>query len=144
MDPCILRTTSLYKDFKKHRTVNNISLSIIKNTVYGLLGPNGAGESTTLKMIAGLLHPTPGKIMFEGHPWSRNDLAEYRRLIEVDLTAREKIRNAAGSPACDVCLPNGPLNRVGGCPLFGQPTSLTTVRTVRYTAVPKFTHYLAE
>ena len=76
MVPCILRTVDLCKDFKKHRAVNNISLSIEKKTIYGLLGPNGAGKSTTLKMIAGMLHPTSGKIIFEGHPWSRNDLAD--------------------------------------------------------------------
>jgi len=35
-------------------------------------------------------------------------------------------------------------NRVGGCPLVGQPTSHSTVRTVRYTALPKFTRYFAE
>lgn len=97
MDPCILRTVDLCKDFKKHRAVNNISLSIEKKTIYGLLGPNGAGKSTTLKMIAGMLHPTSGKIIFEGHPWSRNDLADIGALVETpplyeNLTARENLK----------------------------------------------------
>jgi len=38
----------------------------------------------------------------------------------------------------------GDLNRVGGHPLFEWPTSHSTVRTVRYTALPKFTHYFAD
>ena len=97
MVPCILRTVDLCKDFKKHRAVNNISLSIEKKTIYGLLGPNGAGKSTTLKMIAGMLHPTSGKIIFEGHPWSRNDLADIGALVETpplyeNLTARENLK----------------------------------------------------
>lgn len=97
MNSYILQTKDLCKDFKKQRVVNNISLSVMKNSIYGLLGPNGAGKSTTLKMIAGMLHPTSGKIIFEGHPWSRNDLTDIGVLIEApplyeNLTARENLK----------------------------------------------------
>lgn len=97
MNSYILQTKDLCKDFKKQRVVNNISLSVMKNSIYGLLGPNGAGKSTTLKMIAGMLHPTSGKIIFEGHPWSRNDLTDIGALIEApplyeNLTARENLK----------------------------------------------------
>ena len=68
MNNYILQTKNLCKTFKKQRAVNNISLSIQKNSIYGLLGPNGAGKSTTLKMITGLLRPTSGNIIFDGHP----------------------------------------------------------------------------
>lgn len=97
MNSYILQTKDLCKDFKKQRAVNGISLSIPKNSVYGLLGPNGAGKSTTLKMITGLLRPTSGEISFEGHQWSRNDLAHIGALIEApplyeNLTARENLK----------------------------------------------------
>jgi len=97
MNPYILQTKDLCKDFKKQRAVNNISLSIMENSIYGLLGPNGAGKSTTLKMITGMLHPTSGRIIFEGHPWSRNDLTDIGALIEApplyeNLTARENLK----------------------------------------------------
>ena len=97
MNSYILQTKDLCKDFKKQRVVNNISLSVMKNSIYGLLGPNGAGKSTILKMIAGMLHPTSGKIIFEGHPWSRNDLTDIGALIEApplyeNLTARENLK----------------------------------------------------
>lgn len=97
MNSYILQTKDLCKDFKKQRVVNNISLSVMKNSIYGLLGPNGAGKSTTLKMIAGMLHPTSGKIIFEGHPWSRNNLTDIGALIEApplyeNLTARENLK----------------------------------------------------
>ena len=54
----ILKTTDLCKNFKGQMAVNNVSLNIQRNSVYGLLGPNGAGKSTTLKMITGILRPT--------------------------------------------------------------------------------------
>ena len=97
MNSYILQTKDLCKDFKKQRVVNNISLSVMKNSIYGLLGPNGAGKSTTLKMIAGMLHPTSGEIIFEGHTWSRNDLTDIGALIEApplyeNLTARENLK----------------------------------------------------
>ena len=54
----ILKTTNICKSFNGQTAVNNISLNIERNSVYGLLGPNGAGKSTTLKMITGILRPT--------------------------------------------------------------------------------------
>ncbi|PRR78040.1 putative ABC transporter ATP-binding protein YxlF [Clostridium liquoris] len=97
MNSYILQTKDLCKDFKKQPAVNNISLSIMENSIYGLLGPNGAGKSTTLKMITGMLHPTSGKIIFEGHPWSRKDLTDIGALIEApplyeNLTAMENLK----------------------------------------------------
>lgn len=93
----ILQTKNLCKTFQKQRAVNNISISIQENSVYGLLGPNGAGKSTTLKMITGMFHKTSGEILFEGHPWSRNDLTDIGALIESpplyeNLTARENLK----------------------------------------------------
>ena len=83
MSKYILETNELTKVFGKQKAVNNVSLKIEENSVYGLLGPNGAGKSTTLKMITGMLHKTSGEIMFEGHEWSRNDLSDIGALIEM-------------------------------------------------------------
>ena len=55
MSKYILETNKLTKVFGKQKAVNNVSLKIEENSVYGLLGPNGAGKSTTLKMITGML-----------------------------------------------------------------------------------------
>ena len=93
----ILRTTDLCKNFKGQKAVNNVSLNIEKNSVYGLLGPNGAGKSTTLKMITGMIRPTSGSIEFDGHKWSRQDLARIGALIETpplydNLTAKENLQ----------------------------------------------------
>lgn len=97
MPDIILETRNLCKSFKKQPAVNNVSLSVPRNAVYGLLGPNGAGKSTTLKMIAGMLRPGSGSILFQGHEWARKDLSEIGVLIESpplyeNLTARENLQ----------------------------------------------------
>lgn len=93
----ILKTTNLCKSFSGQTVVNNISLNIERNSVYGLLGPNGAGKSTTLKMITGILKPTSGNIEFDGHTWKRSDLNHIGALIEMpplyeNLTAYENLK----------------------------------------------------
>ncbi len=93
----ILETSNLCKKFKGQAAVDNISLHIKENSVYGLLGPNGAGKSTTLKMIAGILKPTSGTIVFNGQSWTRNALNQIGALIEMpplyeNLTAYENLK----------------------------------------------------
>ena len=78
----IFKTNNLCKDFKKQKAVNNVSITVRENSIYGLLGPNGAGKSTTLKMITGMLRPTSGKVLFNGHEWNRKDLEQIGALIE--------------------------------------------------------------
>ena len=78
----ILKTNNLCKDFKKQKAVNNVSITVRENSIYGLLGPNGAGKSTTLKMITGMLRPTSGKVLFNGQEWNRKDLEQIGALIE--------------------------------------------------------------
>ena len=78
----ILETKKVCKTYKGYKAVNKISLSIPRNSIYGLLGPNGAGKSTMLKMISGIIHPTSGEILFDGHLWNRGDLNNIGALIE--------------------------------------------------------------
>lgn len=96
MENLILETTNLTKKYGQQLAVNDISLQIKRNSIYGLLGPNGAGKSTTLKLIVGLLHPTDGQIIFDGKPWKRQFLGEIGSLIESpalygNLTAEENL-----------------------------------------------------
>ncbi|HGL4362558.1 TPA: lantibiotic protection ABC transporter ATP-binding protein [Clostridioides difficile] len=92
----ILKTDNLCKYFKKQKAVDNVSITVRENSIYGLLGPNGAGKSTTLKMITGMLRPTNGKVLFNGHDWTRNDLEQIGALIETpplydNLSAAENL-----------------------------------------------------
>jgi len=62
----------------KRPAVDSLSFDIKKGEFIGLLGPSGCGKSTTLRMFAGLLAPTSGKILIGGQditsrpPWERN------------------------------------------------------------------------
>ncbi len=98
---CMLETRGLTKCFGRgasaHVAVEGVELHVRRGRVYGLLGPNGAGKSTTLKMICGMLRPTSGQILFDGHPWCRDDLYSIGSLIESaplypNLSARENLR----------------------------------------------------
>lgn len=96
MNNMILTTDNLTKRYGNQRAVDNLSLAVPQNTVYGLLGPNGAGKSTTLKMIAGVVRPSEGHIVFDGKPWERNSLKDIGALIEIpplyeNLTAYENL-----------------------------------------------------
>ncbi len=97
MGKYILQTKDICKVFKGQHAVNNISITVRENSVYGLLGPNGAGKSTMLKMLTGMLRATSGKIIFDNHHWTRKDLASIGALIEApplyeNLTARENLK----------------------------------------------------
>lgn len=98
MNNIILETKNLSKNFKGEKAaVKDISLKVNRNSIYGLLGPNGAGKSTILKMITGMLKPSSGEILFNGHKWNRKDLANIGSLIEEaplyeNLTAEENLK----------------------------------------------------
>lgn len=54
------------KYYKNKKAVDGISFTIKKGEVFGLIGSNGAGKSTTVSMIATLLKPDSGDILFKG------------------------------------------------------------------------------
>jgi ABC-2 type transport system ATP-binding protein len=57
----------LVKQYGHFTAVDGVSLDVQPGEIHGFLGPNGAGKTTTLKMIAGLLKPTSGRIVVNGH-----------------------------------------------------------------------------
>lgn len=56
----------LGKNFGSFQAVNDVNLHIPPGEIFGFLGPNGAGKTTTIRMMAGLLKPTSGKILLGG------------------------------------------------------------------------------
>ena len=60
--------------------VRDVSFEARAGEVTGYLGPNGSGKSTTIKMIAGLIEPTAGKILFRGESIRRDPMEHRRRL----------------------------------------------------------------
>ena len=55
------------KQFKDKTAVNDISLELTPG-VWGLLGANGAGKTTLMRMIAGIMQPTSGRVVYDGVP----------------------------------------------------------------------------
>lgn len=55
------------KNYGKMEAVKNLNLRVPPGECFGFLGPNGAGKTTTIKMVAGLLIPTRGRIFIDGH-----------------------------------------------------------------------------
>ena len=53
--------------FKDKKAVSNISLKLTPG-VWGLLGANGAGKTTLMRIIAGILKPTSGQVLYDGVP----------------------------------------------------------------------------
>lgn len=65
--------------------LNDVSFTLEKGKIYGLLGPNGSGKSTTLKLIAGLAHPSSGKVIVDGKIADRKIAREVAYLTELDM-----------------------------------------------------------
>jgi ABC-2 type transport system ATP-binding protein len=62
----MLNLVSLEKKYKDHTVFSNMTLSFKEGNLYILQGVNGSGKSTILKLIAGLIYKTDGKIIKDG------------------------------------------------------------------------------
>ncbi|WP_297069359.1 ABC transporter ATP-binding protein [Thermococcus sp.] len=56
----------LVKRFGSTVAVKGVTFTVDDGEIYGLLGPNGSGKSTTMKILAGILRPTSGKVFVSG------------------------------------------------------------------------------
>src|ERR687886_2189392 len=63
----MIRIRSLVKKYDDHIAVDNLTLDINENEVFGLLGSNGAGKTTTIHMLATLLKPSSGSATVNGY-----------------------------------------------------------------------------
>jgi ABC-2 type transport system ATP-binding protein len=94
----------LVKQYGAFTAVDGVSLEVKPGEIHGFLGPNGAGKTTTLRMIAGLLKPTSGRIVVNGHDLAAQPEAAKgslgfipdRPFIYEKLTAGEFLRFHAG------------------------------------------------
>lgn len=76
----MIEIAHLTKRFRHVTAVEDLSLTIRSGEIYGFLGPNGAGKTTTIKMIAGTLQPTSGRIVIDGRDLAR-DPAGAKRVV---------------------------------------------------------------
>jgi len=100
----MIKLVDLVKDYGRFRAVDHVSLEVEPGEIHGFLGPNGAGKTTTIRMIAGLLRPTSGRIAINGFDLAtRPDEAKAglglipdRPFLYEKLTAREFLRFHGG------------------------------------------------
>ena len=57
----------LVKRYGTFTAVNGVTLEVEGGEIHGFLGPNGAGKTTTIRMVAGLLKPSSGRVVVNGH-----------------------------------------------------------------------------
>jgi len=100
----MIRLTQLTKKYGTFTAVNAIDLHVRAGELFGFLGPNGAGKTTSLRMIAGILKPTSGRVEIAGIDIARDPIAAKARLgfipdrpfIYEKLTGAEFLRFVAG------------------------------------------------
>jgi ABC-2 type transport system ATP-binding protein len=67
----LLDVQHISKSFQQNLALNDVSLSLEKNKIYGLLGPNGAGKTTLIRNITQIFFPDAGQIFFNGEKLSQ-------------------------------------------------------------------------
>ena len=100
----MIATENLVKRYGQFTAVDGVTLEVGRGEIHGFLGPNGAGKTTTIRMIAGLLKPTSGRVIVNGHDLAREPerskaslgFIPDRPFIYEKLTAGEFLRFHAG------------------------------------------------
>ena len=70
----IITAEHITKRFSAHTALDDVSVEIPQGSVYGLLGPNGAGKTTLIRTINRITLPDEGRILFNGHPITQQDI----------------------------------------------------------------------
>lgn len=70
----ILVAKNIDKNFGEFKALNNISIEVPKESIFGLLGPNGAGKTTFIRIINQIMMPDQGEIYFDGNKLQPNDV----------------------------------------------------------------------
>ncbi len=67
----MLEIDDLSAGYNGAEVIRHISITVGSGEVVALFGPNGAGKTTTLRAISGLVHPTRGRVVYEGRDLAR-------------------------------------------------------------------------
>jgi len=78
----LLQAEHIVKRYAGHTALNDISIDVPKQAIYGLLGPNGAGKTSLIRIINQITGPDSGRILLNGRPISREDISRIGYLPE--------------------------------------------------------------
>ena len=100
MSTTLVEVRHLTRRYGARVAVDAISFSLKRGDVLGFLGPNGAGKSTTMQMLGGVLAPTAGEVVIDGHDLLEAPVAARGRLgylpdtppLYADMTVEEYLR----------------------------------------------------
>jgi ABC-2 type transport system ATP-binding protein len=70
----ILKAQGIEKKFANHTALDNVSINVPENSIFGLLGPNGAGKTTLIRIINRITAPDKGEILLNGRPLQPEDV----------------------------------------------------------------------
>lgn len=71
----LIKISNLTKEYGKNRVLDNVSLTIEENKIYGLLGRNGAGKTTLLNLITNRIFPSGGSVTIDNEDVIENSKA---------------------------------------------------------------------
>lgn len=81
-----IEISNVSKNYKDTCALNNVSLKIEENKIYGLLGRNGAGKSTLLNIVTNRIFADSGKVLIDGIPSVENDQVQQKVYLMSEQT----------------------------------------------------------
>ena len=63
-----LQTINVSKTYTNHKALDQVSIDVRKQSIFGLLGPNGAGKTTLIRIINLISSMDEGQVLLDGHP----------------------------------------------------------------------------
>ena len=61
-----LQADHVYKRYREHRALDDVSIRVSQGSIFGLLGPNGAGKTSLIRIINQITGPDEGQILIDG------------------------------------------------------------------------------
>lgn len=76
----MIESVNVTKKFGDLTALNDLSLKINKNEIFGIVGPNGAGKTTFIRIVCGILSPTSGTVYIDNIDIRKDDADLKRRI----------------------------------------------------------------
>ena len=117
--PPIISISKLSKTYASgFQALKQIDLEIRRGEIFALLGPNGAGKTTLISIVCGIVNPSAGRVLIDGH----DIIADYRAARSlIGLVPQELTTDAFETPWASVSFSRG---------LFGKPPAPAHIEKV--------------
>ncbi|RXT46276.1 multidrug ABC transporter ATP-binding protein [Bosea sp. Tri-44] len=115
----IIQISGLSKTYASgFQALKSVTLDIRRGEIFALLGPNGAGKTTLISIVCGIVNPSTGKVLADGH----DIIADYRAArSQIGLVPQELTTDAFETVWATVSFSRG---------LFGKPKNPAIVEQV--------------